>query len=413
VAFYAAHDYTLTDIAGATLDSEGVLSVTIDEALLTAVELEGNRRVKNWVVLRSFPLKKGSPYNAHLVERGLTDLHASGLFEQVTTEVVRTDQGPLLRLRVTEKTTDAIRLGLHHDLEYQSEGFIEWANINLFGVGNELTLHAQHAPRRDWFFLRARADRIFRTYLTAATTGYWLRHERHLWTGHRESGAFTTERLGMEFFFGQNISRAAQFAMLVDVERVDLTQSRDSSFMRTNLSRLALTGNVDDLDDAEFPTHGHRLSARLLWADRLFGGRVTFRAFDGEGLWVIPIHNRMTCELAARFATAERRLPIYEQFSLGGRRSFMGLNDDELLGDRLLRGSLGARYRFFSRSYVKARLDIGTVWDHAAHVDLSDDLLVGFGGGLAFNTPLGPLEILGGFTDRHQAKFYFNLGHDF
>jgi len=413
VAFYAAHDYTLTDIADAALDSEGVLSITIDEALLTKVELEGNQRVKSWVVLRSFPLKKGSPYNSRRVERGLTDLHASGLFEQVTTEVVRTDLGPLLRLRVTEKTTDAIRLGLHHDLEYQSEGFIEWANINMFGLGNELTLHAQHAPRRDWFFLRARADRIFRTYLTSAATGYWQRHERRLWTRHEQSGTFTTEKLGLEFSFGQNISRAAQMAMLVNVERVDLVQSLDSSFTRTNVSRLALTGNVDDLDDTEFPTRGHRLSARLQWADRLFGGRVIFRAFEGDALWVIPVHSRLTCDLSARFATAERRLPIYERFSLGGRRSLMGLNDDELLGDRLLHGSLGARYRFFSRSYVKVRLDVGAVWDHFARIDLPHDLRIGFGGGLAFNTPLGPLEILGGITDRHEAQFYFNLGHDF
>jgi len=413
VAFYAAHDYALTDIADAALDSEGVLSVTIDEALLARVELQGNRRVKSWVVLRSFPLKQGSPYNSHLVERGLTDLHASGLFEQVTTEVVRTDLGPLLRLRVTEKTTDAIRLGLHHDLEYQSEGFIEWANINMFGLGNELTLHAQHSPRRDWLFLRARADRIFETYLTSAATGYWHRHERRIWADHRESGTFTTERLGLEFFFGQNISRAAQMAMLVDVERIDLAQSLDSSSTRINLTRLALTGNVDDLDDAEFPTHGHRLFARLQWADRLFGGRVIFRAFDGDGLWVIPLHNRLSCDLSARFATAERRLPIYEQFSLGGRRSFMGLNDDELLGDKLLRGSLGARYRFYTRSYIKVRFDAGAVWGHFARIDLRHDLRIGFGGGLAFDTPLGPLEILGGFADRHEAQFYFNLGHDF
>jgi NTE family protein len=413
VAFYAGHDYTLTDIAVTAIDSEGVLSVEIDEASLARVELEGNRRVKNWVVLRSFPLKKGSPYNSRLVERGLTDLHATGLFEQVTTEVVRTDQGPVLRLRVTEKTTDAIRLGFHHDLEYQSEGFIEWANINMFGLGNELTLHAQHAPRRDWFFVRARADRIFRTYLTSAATGYWHRHERHQWKKHAQYASFTTERLGMEFFFGQNISRTAQLAASVDVARIHHAESEDSSAITTSLTRLTLFAKVDDLDDAEFPTHGHRLLARLQWADRLFGGRDIFRAFDGDGLWVIPVHNRLTCEVAARFATAERSLPRYEQFSLGGRRSFMGLNDDELLGDRLFRGSLGARYRFFSHSYITLRTDLGAVWGHRARIDLSRDLRIGFGGGLAFNTPLGPLEILGGVTDRHEAQFYFNLGNDF
>ncbi|MBI5868364.1 MAG: patatin-like phospholipase family protein [candidate division Zixibacteria bacterium] len=413
VGFYAAHDYALTDIAAVTFDSGGVLSITIDEALLSKVELEGNKRVKNWVVLRSFPMKEGLPYNARLVERGLTDLHATGLFEQVTTEIRRTDHGPVLKLRVTEKSTDAIRLGFHHDLEYQSEGFIEWANINMFGLGNELTAHAQHAPRRDWLFLRARADRIFQTYLTSATTGYWHRHQRRLWADHNPVGSFTTERLGLEFFFGQNFSRALQMAVMMNVERIDLERSPDSSFARTNLTRLAVMGNIDNLDDAEFPTHGHRVSARLEWADRLLGGKEVFRSFDGEGMWVIPTRGPMTYELSARFATAERELPIYEQFPLGGRRSFMGLSDDEFLGDRLLRLSVGARYRFFSRSYLKGRLDIGTVWGHLARIDLTRDLRMGIGGGFAFNTPLGPLEILAGVTDHHEAQFYFNLGHDF
>lgn len=413
VSFYGAHDYALTDIAGATLASDGVLTVRIDEALLAKVELEGNRRVKSWVVLRSFPMKEGSPYNARLVERGLADLHATGLFQQVTTEVRRTDHGPVLRLRVTEKSTDAIRLGLHHDLEYQSEGFIEWANINMFGLGNELTAHAQHAPRRDWLFLRGRADRIFRTYLTSATTAYWHRHERHLWADHNQVGSFTTGRLGLEFFFGQNFSRALQMAAIMNVERIDLEVRPDSTFARTDLTRLAITGNVDDLDDAEFPSHGHRLSTRLQWADRLFGGREVFRTFEIDGQWVIPTHGDMTYDLSARFATAERQLPVYERFSLGGRRSFMGLNDDELLGDRLLRISVGARYRFFSRSYIKGRIDAGSVWGHLDRIDLTRDLRLGIGGGFAFNTPLGPLEILAGVTDHHEAQFYFNLGHDF
>lgn len=412
VSFYAARGYGLADIAAASLDSSGTLSVKIDEGPLAGIQLMGNRRVKSWVVLRSFPLKKGAPYNSRFIERGLTDLHASGLFEQVSTEVVRTTAGPQLRLKVTEKTTDAIRLGLHHDLEYQTEGFLELVNINLFGLGNELTVHAQYAPRRDWFFLRAKTDRIFRTYLTAAVTGYRQRHEQRLWQDHQQTGTFTTERLGARFFFGQNISRAAQMAINGDVERLDLSRSADSSPTRIRFSLLTVSARLDDLDNADFPTRGRRLSASLRWADKFLGGKVTFRTFEGLGIWAVPLQRRLTFEIRARFATAERHLPDYEQFTLGGRRSFMGLNDDEWRGDRLAAGSLGMRYRFFSRSYLMTRFDAGAVWEHLAHIDLPRDLQYGFGGGLEFDTPLGPLQILGGITQRGNSKFYFSFGYD-
>ncbi len=413
VAYYARYDYTLTAVADASLDSEGVLTVTIDEALLERVEVSGNRKVKNWVVLRSFPLKPGAPYNARVVERGLNDLLASGLFEQVTTEVEHTDDGPRLHLTVTEKSTDAIRLGLRHDLEYQTDVFVEWASVNLLGLGNELVIHAQHAPRRDWFFARGRADRVFRTYLSSALTIYRHRHERHFYLDHHQNGSFTTDRVGFKFFVGQHVTRKAQMALILNVEDLDLDRSLDSTTFETVLSRLALSVKVDDLDDTYFPTRGRRLSAQLQWADELFGGEVIYRAFDGEAMWAVSPTEFLTLQTTARFATAERRLPLYERFSLGGLQSFMGLNDDELLGDKLVRGSILARYQFYSRSYLAARLDAGTVWDHKAYIDFVSDLRVGIGGGVMFDTPLGPLIVMGGVSEDNYSKFYFSWGYDF
>lgn len=412
-AYYARHDYTLTAIADASLDDDGVLTVTIDEALLSHADVTGNLTVKSWVVLRNFPLKPGAPYNARVVERGLNDLLASGLFEQVTTEVEHTADGPRLQLTVTEKSTDAIRLGLRHDLEYQTDVFAEWASINLLGLGNELVIHAQHAPRRDWLFVRARADRVFRTYLTSALSVYRHRHERYYYLDHHQNGSFSTDRFGFEFFVGQHITRKAQMALTLNVEDLKLERSLDSTRTKSNFSRLALSVKADDLDNVYFPTRGRLLSAQLQWADDFFGGEVIYRAFDGEGMWAVSPTELLTLQTTARFATAERRLPVYERFSLGGLHSFMGLNDDELLGDKLVLGSVLARYRIYTRSYLAGRLDAGTVWDHSAKIDFFSDLRVGIGGGVMFDTPLGPLVIMGGVSEDNYTKFYFSWGYDF
>ena len=156
-----------------------------------------------------------------------------------------------------------------------------------------------------------------------------------------------------------------------------------------------------------------RLSAQLRWADDFLGGEIIYRAFDGEGLWVVTPRDRLTLQAAARFATAERRLPIFERFSLGGLHSFMGLHDDEFLGDKLVLGSFTGRYRFFTRSYFGARLDVGTVWDHNADIDFVKDLRIGVGGGLMFDTPLGPLLIMVGIAEDDYSEFYFSWGYDF
>lgn len=408
---YTAREFSLAAVTHATLDTAGALRITVDEARLAGIELVGIRTVKSWVILRSFPLKIGTPFNAARMARGLADMHASGLFEQVTSEIVHSPQGPVVRLTVTEKSTDALRLGLHHNLEYQTEGFIQWAKTNLFGLGNELTAHAQYAPRRTLYFARVKSDRIFRTYLTASLRLYYYKHERYPYRDHERLPSFVTTRDGVEFSIGQNISRFAQMALLVGAENVDY--EIDSTETEYRHSRIAAVARLDDLDHAEFPTRGRRLTAQLSWGDDFFDGDLVYRAFTADGEWFHSPAERLTLSIGARFGSADRVMPIFERFSLGGRRSFMGLADDELLGDRLVAGSLGARYRVLSFGYGTARLDLGNAWSKGSDIDFWGELRAGIGAGMLFETPLGPLAIAYGLADRGHTKFYFSWGHEF
>jgi len=408
---YERRQYTLADIRDATLDSDGVLTVSIDEASLSGVEVEGNQSVRNWVILRNFPLQRGAPYNARRVANGLFDLQATGLFDQITARVVRTDAGPILRLTVTEKTTDALRLGLHHNLEYQTEGFIQWTNINLFGLGNEFTAHAQYAPRRELYFGQIDSDRVFRSYMAARLGVYYHRQRRHFYADHVSTGDFQTKRTGVRARFAQNISRFAQLAVQISTERLQL--EIDSTTSRLQHARIALGAHLDDLDERDFPQTGRRLSAELIWADDFLDGDIIYRAFFSEALWVIPFRDHLILLTGARFGTADRQLPVYEKFALGGRRSLMGLYEDEMLGDHVLAANVVMRYRIYSRSYTLARLDVGNAWRHGVDVDFWGTLRAGLGMGLMFDTPLGPLTILQGFADGGDERFYFSWGYDF
>lgn len=408
---YAAREFTLASVTSGTLDESGLLQIEIDEAKLAGIELFGNVSVKNWVILRSFPLKIGTPYNARKAAQGFADLHASGLFEQITSEVSHSPAGPVLRISVTERSTDALRLGLHHNLEYQTEGFIQWAKTNLFGLGNELTAHAQYAPRRTHYFVRAKADRILRTYLTASARIYHHKQERYVYRDHERFNTFITTRDGYELSFGQNISRFAQMSLLVNSEFIDFDlDSVDSDYRH---SRLALLALLDDLDDANFPTRGRRLTAQLGWGDDFFGGDLIYRSFHADAEWYYSPHERWTLSLGAQVGSADRVLPLHERFSLGGQHSFAGLSEDELLGDRLIAGSLTARYQFYAISYAAARLDMGNAWSKGADINFWEKVRAGAGAGLLFDTPLGPLAVLWGLADRGSTKFYFSWGYDF
>lgn len=409
--WYVAHGFSLASVTGATWDSTGLLRITLNESPLAGIELVGNTTVKNWVILRSFPLKVGAPYDSRKAAKGLDDLHASGLFEQITAEVQHSGSGPILKLTLTERSTDALRLGLHHNLEYQTEGFVQWAKTNLFGLGNELTAHAQYAPRRVHYFARIKSDRILRTYLTASARIYHHKQERYVYRDHERVSTFITTRDGYELSFGQNISRFAQMSLLVNSEYIDFdVDSNDTDYHH---ARAALVARLDDLDHVNFPTRGRRLTAQLSWGDDFFDGEAVYRSFKADGDWYYSPDERWTFSIGAQVGSADRVMPLHERFALGGRKSFMGLAEDELLGDRLVAATVGARYKFYPISYATARFDFGNAWSKGADINFWDEVRAGVGAGLLFDTPLGPLALMWGLADRGDTKFYFSWGYDF
>jgi outer membrane protein assembly factor BamA len=129
-----------------------------------------------------------------------------------------------------------------------------------------------------------------------------------------------------------------------------------------------------------------------------------------------------------RFGFADETLPITEQFSLGGQESFFGLREDNTRGRQLLVASLEYRYhspvKIFFETHLFARYDFGSIWPAPAAVRLVD-LQHGVGAGLAFETPIGPVEfslgqsfffrkeILDTPISRGPLLGYFSIGYAF
>jgi NTE family protein len=411
---YEAEAYSLVEIRAAELDdSTGRLRVVIDEGRLSGLEVAGNTSVKDWVITRHFPLQKGRLFNFREFFHGLEDLHATGLFNNVGGRIARGADGPIVKLNVREKDYDIVRFGLRHDLEYQTDVFAEVVNSNLLGLGNEIYIHAGYCPRRERYAAGVHADRMFRTYLNAAVQAYREIHERYRYVDYHRRGFFETARTGLMLTVGHNIKRFAAFSANVRLEDIVLTEEPPLPNSRARLRAMVFSAQYDDLDRYPFSRHGRKFDLSVEFADDFVGGNVVYRKACAQlENWLSPI-GRFTIGQRITLGVADRVVPDYERFALGGRQSMMGLHDDEFLGDKLILGNLDCRVRFFSRSYMNFRLDVGGVWEDGDDVRLIDDLRVGTGAGPSFDTPLGPLELMWGIAEDDLTNFYFNWGYDF
>jgi outer membrane protein assembly factor BamA len=315
---YEKQAYSLAEISAIELDDKtGRLTVSFDEGRLSGLEVTGNKSVKDWVVTRHFPLQRGRLFNYRVFLKGLEDLHATGLFSHVSGRVIKGEDGAKVILKVAEKDYDIIRFGLRHDLEYQTDVFVEIVNSNLLGLGNEIYLHAGYCPRRERYAVGLRADRIFRTYLTAAVQIYREIHYRDRYADNRHYGFFETARKGLLVSFGQNLKRFGAISGKFRSEDIVLTDGPPVPHSVARLRSAIFSLRYDDLDRLPFARRGRRADISMELANDFAGGNVIFRKASATlENWLSP-NGRLTIGQRLTLGTADHVLPDYERFALG------------------------------------------------------------------------------------------------
>lgn len=411
VSLYHQDGYSLAHIQKTDYDSTNrSLKVKIDEGIVTHIDLSGNRRTRSWVVLRNLPQKAGRPFNSHKISAGISNIYNTGLFENVGFSTEPAGDGVMFRLKVKEKKFSLVRIGAHYNDEYQTEGFLQFVDSNLFGIGNRITAHFQYGERRKLYRLSFRADRIFKTYLTYRLNIYHRSDNRKLFENHKKADQFSQTRWGADFSLGQHMARLGIISLEAKALRVDIEDGglRDSY----NIRSLMIRSLVDTFDKYPFPHEGkyHHLYAEM--AGDILGGEVVYRKAFTSLESYFPLNSRVNFHPKIAVGVSDGTVPVSEKFTLGGCDNFYGLFSEELIGDKVFVGNLGLRFRLFKRLYFTMRYDMGKVWSRLESIKLKE-LKHGFGGSLALDTPLGPVELAYGVATDEWDKFYFKAGFDF
>ncbi len=413
ITIYHGNGYSLAYPENIRYDSTSRnLEISLNEGIISRIKLSGNRRTKDWVVLRNFPLKPGQPFNSKLAGRGLSNIHSTGFFENAVFNTRFTRQGLELHLQVKEKKFNLIRIGAHFKDEYQTEGFLQFIDANVFGIGNEIYTHFQYGARKQIYKLNFKADRIFKTYLTYKLNVFHQRERRNLYEQHVKTGYFKEKRTGTTFSLGQHISRLGTMSIETRWEKIHIDDRVSKTRSAINIRSLTLRSLVDTFDKYPFPDQGKYHHLYFEFAGDILGGDVVYRKAFTSLESYFPLHRRVNFHPKIAVGISDGTVPISEKFTLGGPNNLYGLYAEELRGDKMFLGNLGLRFRFFHELYWTLRYDMGNVWSEFESIKLKE-LKHAFGTSLALDTPLGPLEVAYGIATDEWGKFYFNFGYDF
>ncbi|MEZ0324942.1 MAG: BamA/TamA family outer membrane protein, partial [Fimbriimonas sp.] len=110
--------------------------------------------------------------------------------------------------------------------------------------------------------------------------------------------------------------------------------------------------------------------------------------------------------------------PFFEQFFVGGSDSLRGYDEDRFWGNNMFVGTLEYRHPIQKSFNAIAFVDYGGAWGGYGSVNnfaqsAKPKFQVGFGVGLSFRTPLGPIRLDLGFDQKGKSRTHFLIGTSF
>lgn len=392
-------------------EASGRLTFNIQEAKIERVDLEGNRRTKNWVVMQSFPLRGGMLFSSEKVSQGVTDVYATGLFERVSALLEPGRGGPVLKLVLKEKNYEQVRLGAHYQTDWESEGFVDFLDANLFGTGTEVKTHLQFGVRRQLYEAAFKTDRIFRTYLTSRLGGFLYRERWRSYLDFENFLSYRERRWGGFWSLGQQIFRLGTVSAELRAENFVYGNDNYNGQLY-KLRSLSLRSVVDTRDRNPFPNRG---AYNLVWlssASEVLGGNLNYRKAYAFFSHFLPIGKSLVFEPQISSGLTSGTLPEPELFRLGGKDFFAGSPKRGFLARQFLVLGVGLRAKLWGWVYPSVRWDLEKRWTKAEEFDLRK-FSYGLLGELKVATPIGPAGVGWAHSNLGGKRFYFSVGYDF
>lgn len=455
-AAYNRDGYILARVTDMAVDENGVLHISISEGVVEDIVPHGNKKTKDYVILREFNQKKGQPFNKFLVRRSVEKVYNLGYFDDVNVRLLEgsTPDKVVIEIDVLEHKTGTITLGAGYSDSDGFVGIVEVGEDNLRGTGDKIKVHWEFGGTAGYknysvSYLRPWIDSkgtslgltIFDredTYTDYNSDGdeisQYVKTQKGINVSlGRQTGEYTRDYVTLEtrkdgWKFDEDENSGYNYAENAgpgyDPEKYGSYQwdngkynFKDANYIENNFGRtnsVSWQKVYDSRDNIYDPKRGKRVSATVQWAGHGLGGDFDYYKFTGEYRNYKAIGNNQVIAFCARLGWAQGDVPYSALYTLGGADTLRGFEDDQFRGKKMYNATLEYRVPIFNKVTGVLFTDMGDAWD-APHVTWYDDdksFNISVGAGVRISTPIGPIRLDYGVS-KDDNKFHFSFGGQF
>lgn len=427
---YRGDGYILMKITDMNVDKIGVLSLKINEGILEGYKVSGNKKTKDYVVMREMRQKVGEPFNANLARRSIERVYNLGFFEDVNAKMLSgvEPNAVVMEVEVKERRTGTFGVGAGYSTKDGLMGMINLGDKNFRGTGDAISVQYETSAddtdahgfyfsyRKPWLDKRETAGtlKIYnRTYEYADYDTDGGLNERYM--RKYSGGELTLSRPHSEYSTNYITLRQRKDKYVRHVTDGKAGDRSGESGQKWRDDNFGTTRSIeyqhitDTRDNVYSPSRGQRvaLSAEL---GGLFGGDFKFQKFqvDHSQFYKAGNHSQVWA-LRGVYGLGFGELTEFNQFKVGGQGTLRGYRDDQFRGNRMILATLEYRFPLAKKVQGIFFTDCGGAWDNGLLPNFGDDLYASLGMGVALNTPFGPLRLDYG-RGTQGGRFHFNVG---
>jgi len=443
-ATYRRLGYSLAHVVGIS-ETDGGLEFQIAEGRIRRVEVSGNTRTRTGVIRSALGLTPGTIWRESVAAEDRARLARLGIFEDVFLSARVPDESgegvPTGEVDVVVRVKEAQTGNVAATVGYGSgTGFIGFASVtenNLLGTAERFELQWQRWARivvlPDGGFAQENARQAFRLGLSRPTpASRGLSHEFAIYDQNTiflptfsntvESIRNYERRAGWSAGVGSRIGGSWTAGVRSRSERVGYDSVPDRvappldalADANTRIGTVALRLESDRRGRNDYPRSGGYTLATHEAGGNWLGGRRRFAIDTVDTRRYVPwnLSAGKESSFAGRLmvGAATGRVPLSEQFFLGGFDLLRGYDIYSIRGTRMALASVEARVPVGPGLVGVIFVDHGGAWipgDPAS----GRKLRTGYGAGLRFASPLGPIRLDFAYGNRLQT--YVSLGQAF
>jgi outer membrane protein insertion porin family len=437
----------------------GVLTVPILVNVVESVEIDGNKKTKEYVFLREMKTKPGSIFNVNVLKEDLLKIFSLNILEDIKPYQILpgSEIGKIkIVIPVVEKRTGEVAVGVGYSSRQRLVGQARLSETNFRGRGQGLNLLWEQGTvdavggraSYEVGFYEPWLDKKHTSLSVSAYNKLLYRFAQNVFgsAAFVNNETYSERHKGGEVTLSRPLTEKTRIYVGGRAEHVDTSPNLLS--IAGDIAKIAQKGSVAVgslrlvLDTRDFPldpaaggyegisfevgsTNAVRFGPAPTFEEIPFDGGFSkisfdFRRYFSKGGAKKEVQEKKTT-LAVRFRAgiATGKLPFFEQFFVGGSESLRGYREDRFWGDSMMLLTVELRKPIAQAITGVVFFDYGDAWGGnpdffigELQQDTSFNGHYGVGVGMRVNTPIGHIRLDYGYGSE-GARTHFSMGQAF